>query len=92
MSLRAPFNTQAWLPLVAMRGYSLDLLPGAGGAAGAATPHISVSDFSNGMHLQIVPLGSGRVRLVGLQVSHSALALCNARLSQADRGLPVWLA
>ena len=70
--------SQAWLPLVAMRGFSLDLRPGAAahGAAGAAdvagepgepVPHVSVSDFSNEIHVQIVPLGAGRVRLVAFQ-------------------------
>ena len=83
-----------------MRGFSLDLRPGAAahgaagaadvagtagaaGAAGAAdvagepgepgepgeeaVPHVSVSDFSNEIHVQIVPLGAGRVRLVASQ-------------------------
>ena len=58
-----------------MRGFSLDLRPGvaAHGAAGAAdepgepVPHVSVSDFSNEIHVQIVPLGAGRVRLVAFQ-------------------------
>jgi D-amino-acid dehydrogenase len=63
----------AWLPLVAMRGFSLDLRPGAAahgaadaaGEAGEAVPHVSVSDYSDEIHVQIVPLGAGRVRLAG---------------------------
>lgn len=59
--LAAASSRFAALPLVAMRGYSVDIH----GVPAEATPQLSISDFSTELNLQATPLGGGRVRLVG---------------------------